>query len=181
MPSPVAHILTGLAIAVAAAPADPVRAVGTAPRAGPLIPVAVTCAALAALPDLDLLLAGTHRTASHSVVAVALVTFAAAAIAKGASVASARRIAVLCGSAYASHLLLDWLGTDNQNPPFGIQLFWPIERWYISGWDLFRSTERRQIFSSATIAHNLRTLVQEVGLLLPVLAATWFVRRRWRR
>lgn len=180
MPSPVGHILTGFAIALAAAPADPVVPSRTSPRPRSLFPLAVSCAALAALPDLDLLLAGTHRTASHSLVAVAVITLAAAAIARRASLPYAGRIALLCGSAYASHLLLDWLGTDNQNPPFGVQLFWPIERWYISGWNLFRSTERRQIFSSATIAYNLRTLVQEVGLLLPVLAATWFVRRRWR-
>src|SRR5712691_13271817 len=119
MPSPIGHALAGLAAVWIAdlVPGD--RAWRTAPasaswykRAGNGLTLA--CALLAAAPDLDFLL-GAHRTATHSVAAVAFVTLFAAAMASRAGRPIAR-VAAMCAAAYATHLLLDWLGADTFPP-----------------------------------------------------------------
>ena len=79
-------------------------------------------------------------------------------------------------AAYASHLLLDWLQAD-PTPPFGIQALWPASStWFISGWDIFRATERRHMFEPATMQRNIVAVVQEIVILAPVAAAAWLVR-----
>jgi len=78
---------------------------------------------------------------------------------------------VLCGIAWGSHLVLDWLGAD-PTPPRGIQALWPFsDRWFISDLDLFRGTERRQIFTSASMIYNLKAVGQEVAILAPITGA----------
>jgi inner membrane protein len=86
------------------------------------------------------------------------------------------RVALLCGAAYGSHILFDWLGTDRL-APFGIQALWPFsDQWYLSGWDIFPATERRRFFSAATILFNLKGVAQELLVLGPVLAVLWLIR-----
>jgi inner membrane protein len=131
------------------------------------------CAVLAALPDIDLVLPGFHRTSTHSVTAVVIVTIIAAAV---TAQVTRWRTALVCGAAYASHLLLDWLGAD-QFPPYGIELFWPFsDRWYISGWDVFRQTARLHFFAPEIIRQNLLAVAQEVAILAPVLLVLWLIR-----
>jgi membrane-bound metal-dependent hydrolase YbcI (DUF457 family) len=84
----------------------------------------------------------------------------------------------MCGAAYGSHLLLDWLAMD-ANPPFGLQILWPFSRaWFISGVDLFVQTERRHLFSLATIRTNLGAMAWEAAILVPVLVVLWLVREK---
>jgi inner membrane protein len=86
------------------------------------------------------------------------------------------RVALMCGAAYASHLLLDWLGVD-RNPPRGIQALWPFsDEWFISGLDVFIQTERRQFFTWTTLQTNLAAMAWETLLVLPLLGAIWLVR-----
>ena len=181
MPSPIGHALAGIAVAWTAdlIPRDRAsRGVhGTATwyeRAGGGLTVA--CAGLAAAPDLDLAFAA-HRTVTHSIGAVFLVGLGAAVLAANARRPIAR-VALTCAAAYGSHLLLDWLGADHY-PPFGIQLMWPINReWYISGLDVFRQTARLRIFTHGPMMTNLRAILQEIGILLPVVAVLWRARLR---
>jgi membrane-bound metal-dependent hydrolase YbcI (DUF457 family) len=180
MPSPIGHALAGIAVAWTAdlVPGD--RAWRTAPesaswyrRAGN--GVTLLCAGLAAAPDLDLAF-GTHRELTHSIGAVVIVGLCAAALAAGAR-RPVTRIALMCAAAYGSHLFLDWLGTDNY-PPRGIQLMWPFNReWYISELDLFRQTARLRIFTRGPMLTNMRAVLQEIAILLPVLVVLWRVRR----
>jgi membrane-bound metal-dependent hydrolase YbcI (DUF457 family) len=130
---------------------------------------------LAALPDVDLLLPIAHRTATHSLGAVAAVglLMIVAAVVTGEVTA---KIALACVAAFASHLLFDWLSVD-QSAPRGIQLLWPFtSTWFISGWDVFSGTERRHLFRLATIHKNLNTISREVAILAPVVGAIWLVR-----
>jgi hypothetical protein len=84
----------------------------------------------------------------------------------------------MCGCAYATHLLLDWLAVDRL-PPRGIQFFWPFTpRYFISGWDVFLQTERRHFFSMATIETNTRTVALEIAILLPIVVVVWILRER---
>ena len=134
----------------------------------------LTCAGLAAAPDLDLIL-HTHRTGTHSITAVILVTIVAAAM---TDKVNRWRIALMCGAAYATHLLLDWMAIDRY-PPSGIQLLWPFSSsWFISGIDLFPQTQRQQIFTNAGIRTNLMAFAWETMLLVPMLAVLWRVREK---
>jgi LexA-binding, inner membrane-associated putative hydrolase len=86
------------------------------------------------------------------------------------------RIPVICGAAYASHLLLDWLGADD-TPPRGLQLLWPFnEAWYISGLDVFRQTARRQFLTAPMMKQNAIAVALELAILVPIVAALYLVR-----
>jgi membrane-bound metal-dependent hydrolase YbcI (DUF457 family) len=175
MPSPIGHALGGVAVAWAADALDGLR---TPPR------LVALAAGLAAMPDIDLLVPGTHRTATHSFAAVGVVLIVAAIVTRKVT-ADPRtrghwRVALLCTAAFASHLLFDWLGAD-RFPPRGIQLLWPFsDRWVISDSDIFRQTARRQLFSAAVVRQNVVAVAQEVVILVPVLALLWAI-KRWRR
>jgi len=186
VPSPIGHALGGAAVAWAA---DVVSARRRPAR------VALLCGAVAMLPDLDLLLPVRHRTFTHSAGAVGIVMIIAAAVtawvtrrARGRSSGpgTAARvvmpgtwtIAILCGSAYASHILFDWLGADN-SPPFGVQAWWPFSHdWYLSGLNVFRVTERRHFLSAATLLINAKAIGQELLLLGALLLVVWLVREK---
>jgi membrane-bound metal-dependent hydrolase YbcI (DUF457 family) len=134
----------------------------------------LTCAVLAAAPDLDLAFT-VHRTVTHSVGAVVAVGLCAAAISArlGRPIA---RTALTCAVAYGSHLLLDWLGVDRY-PPIGIQALWPLNHeWYISGLDIFRQTARQRIFTRPIMLVNAKAVAQEIAILAPMAVALWLVR-----
>ena len=163
MPSPIGHGLAGISVAWF-----------TTPRARRS--VAITCALLAASPDIDVL-SGSHRGPTHSLAAVALVC-AVAVVFSGAWRLPAARVAAACGLAYASHLLLDWLGKDTA-APYGIMALWPFSsRYYWSGADLFMEISRRYWKGDEFIVGNLRSLVVELALLLPIAALAYFLRIR---
>ena len=56
-------------------------------------------------------------------------------------------------------------------------MLWPFDdRWFISGWDLFIGSERRDLFSAPTMRRNLEAIAQEVAILLPIVVVLWSVR-----
>jgi membrane-bound metal-dependent hydrolase YbcI (DUF457 family) len=179
MPSPIGHLLAGVAAAWTAdlVPGNrdwrsaPVTAGWYARAGGGFTAV---CGALAAAPDLDLFFGG-HRTVTHSLTAAVVVGLCAAAAA-AATRRPIARVALTCTLAYATHLLLDLLGADPV-PPEGIQLLWPFSRaWFISGWNVFEHTERRHLFSAFSLDENAKAIFREVLILVPVAAMTWLVR-----
>lgn len=156
MPSPIGHALAGVAVA------------WTGDRRLTLV-----CAGLGVLPDIDLLFPAAHRSYSHSLTAVLVVTIVAAAV---TGKVTRWRTALVCGAAYASHLLLDWLGADTR-APFGIQLLWPLsDRWFISGWDIFRVTTRFEMFTVEAMRRNATAIAQEIAILVPILVIVWLIR-----
>ncbi len=175
MPSPIGHALGGVIVAWSAERIPSGPAAGRAPEH---VSAALTlaCAALAAAPDLDLLLPGWHRTVTHSVGAVIIVTIISACVTGWVTGKINWRIAGICGVAYASHLLLDWLGAD-PSPPLGIQALWPFShRWFIARWTIFPITERRNFFSWASFATNVKAAAVEVIVLGPVVLGLWRMR-----
>jgi membrane-bound metal-dependent hydrolase YbcI (DUF457 family) len=170
MPTPVGHALGGLAAAfLANAIARPIF---TPPILTPGILLVCVVAALA--PDLDIL-AGHHRTYTHSIGAAAVVGFVSwLALRRRAVHAAAAAVAVV--AAYGSHLLLDWLGKDTARPS-GLTIFWPFSpAYFMSGLDLFGEVSRRYWLPNEFILGNLRAVSWEVFVLLPVLIAAW---ARW--
>jgi inner membrane protein len=167
MPSPIGHLLAGVATTWAIDPRADRRLI-------------LTAAGLAALPDLDLILPLPHRTVTHSVVAVVVVTIIAAVVTRQVTRRPARslklRVTAICGAAYASHLLLDWLGSDNF-APYGIQALWPFsDRFYISGWGVFRLTARANVFTAPMIVRNVTAVAQEIAIMGTIVWALWLVR-----
>jgi inner membrane protein len=179
--SPLGHALVGYAIG--RLPSD------AHARARWLAPA---CALLAVAPDLDFVpgwIAGTpalyHQGASHSVTAA---LFAAAVCAP--LIARARGDLLRCFgwlfAAYASHLLIDWLGADAR-PPLGIPLFWPLsQEHHLSPVPLLPGIshsptghEGRAAWLVSLLAwHNVFALAVEVALALPLLAWAWLRTRR---
>jgi membrane-bound metal-dependent hydrolase YbcI (DUF457 family) len=117
----------------------------------------------------------THRTVTHSISAVAFAGLLAAALAANAQ-RPITRIAMMCAAAYATHLLLDWLAVDLSEPR-GIQALWPFRfDWFISDIDLFRQTERRHLWSAATMVKNSKAILGEIAILGPLVVGLWLVR-----
>jgi membrane-bound metal-dependent hydrolase YbcI (DUF457 family) len=173
VPSPIGHGLAGIAIACSAE---------YLPRQlrWALVPswLLLTCALLATLPDIDILLLSIHRGKTHSIGAVALVAIISAAVTRWVTGRINWSVVFLCSLAWASHIFLDWLGQDDRAPR-GIQAWWPFsDQWTISGWDIFRPTERRDPLSRATITHNALTAAREIVILGPIAGLLWLRRKK---
>ena len=134
-------------------------------------------AAVAAVPDLDLILRW-HRSESHSLGAAAIVATVAAWTLW--PVARTRRLIWLAiFAAYATHPLLDSLALDNA-PPLGIMAFWPFSRAYVqSGVALFAPVWR-QWWVPGFLVHNSLAVAREALMLAPVCVAVWWWRRERR-
>lgn len=167
MPSPIGHAMAGVIVALA----------GEEPPARRPWPLLIACAALAAIPDLDYIYPPIHRGPTHSFAAVLLVAVGVAAVTRSRGGRTHWRVVAVCTMAYASHLFMDWLGRDVTDLP-GVRMLWPwSDHRLISGWDVFRNTERTDLFTYEKIVHNARTLLQEVVILGPILAVLWWRRR----
>ena len=162
MPSPVAHVLGGLATAFVVD--SLVR------RSSVTVPVLIASAAIAVAPDFDLV-GGTHRTYSHSVGGVAIVGVVCWLLVRARS--SNVNIAAILTAAYASHLPLDWLSKDTREPS-GLTALWPFTtKYYQSGWDVFPEISRRYWLLDEFILGNLRAAAWELAVLGPCLLLAW--------
>jgi membrane-bound metal-dependent hydrolase YbcI (DUF457 family) len=182
MPSPVGHAIAGVAAGWLIAP----RAAGT-PREQ-ILRVAVFALA-GTIADVDLL-AGTHRAPTHSLAAAVLAGIAtwvwcavrkARAPLKEAGLRVERddrplRLAVAITAAYATHTLLDWLGTDSW-PPIGIMALWPVSHgYYESPLHVFMAISRRYWLPDFWML-NARAIARELVILGPVLGFVLWLRR----
>jgi LexA-binding, inner membrane-associated putative hydrolase len=131
-----------------------------------------TFAVVGAAPDLDLL-AGTHSTYTHSIGAAALTALAVLLWHRGRQ----PRLALACAAAVASHILLDWLGSDT-TPPIGIMALWPFTReFYQSPFFVFMAITRRW-WLPQFYTWNLVAALREVAILGPIAFVVGALRRR---
>ena len=162
MPSPVGHALGGLAAAFA------VDALARRPRL--TLPLLGAAAAFAVSPDLDLL-AGSHRTYTHSIGGVAMVALACWLVLRvrhGTSAGTA-----LLTAAYASHLPLDWFSKDTRDPR-GLTALWPFsDSYYQSPWAVFGETSRRYWLPEEFIFSNAKEAMLECAVMLPLVLIAW--------
>ena len=117
MPSPIGHAIAGVLGGWIVDPPTGHKAKRIA---------AYAAAGMAA--DLDLLV-GTHSGPSHGIGAALIVGFVTWAILRRAHTCRSAIAACAMAIAYASHTLLDWLGTDS-SPPIGIMALWPFSHQY---------------------------------------------------
>lgn len=173
MPSPVGHALGGFALGWLAARSS---------RLPHPILTAAVFASLGVVPDLDVLVEGTHRLYTHSVGAVAFVAVLAAVSlrAAGPRGLTAREHAVLAlaaAAAYGSHILLDWLG-DDRSVPIGVRALWPFtDAFFQSDLRWFPRIERRYWLPGFWTA-NLYAIAWELLVLSPIALIAWAVRGR---
>lgn len=160
MPSPLGHACAGVAAGWLA----------SRPAAAPPWTPTLAFAVLGMLPDIDLLV-GAHSGPTHGIGAAVIVAGMALAVTRS------WRWALAAGLAYGSHTLLDWLGTDTR-APIGIMALWPFTHaYYESSLHVFMGVSRR-IHASNFWSYNLRALVREMIVLIPILAAAGWLRRR---
>ena len=158
MPSPVGHALGGLIVGEVLAPS-----------------ALILCAVAGVLPDIDFAWGG-HNRETHSLGAAVIAGLVVLAWKRSPRLAAAVTLA------WASHVLFDWLGSDD-TPPLGVMALWPLNsNFYFANAFVFEAISRRYWLSNF-ITHNAWAVVKEVLILGPlaVIAFLWQVRRRYRR
>ena len=167
MPSPIGHALAGIAAGWLVAPP------GVARREAALRTAVFGIAGAAA--DVDLLF-GAHSGPTHGVGAAAIAGLLGWTFLRARGIRHAPRIAGAIALAYVSHTLLDWLGTDT-SPPIGIMALWPFSRGYFeSHLHLFMAISRRYWLPEFW-TYNLRALVRELLILVPIVGLLMWSRR----
>ena len=165
MPSPIGHALAGLiAGSLVSLPRQDTARWMTAYAA----------AGMAA--DLDLFV-GAHSGPSHGIGAALIVGAVTWAILRRGRVHRRAITACAMAVAYASHTLLDWLGTDS-SPPIGIMALWPFRRQYFeSPWHVFMAISRRYWLPEFW-TFNLLALGRELLILVPLALLVFAMRRK---
>lgn len=172
MPSPVGHALGGAIVGLVCEARRPGRGRGLERlRAALASPVVLAGAVAGVLPDVDFLW-GRHNMETHSL---------GAAVAAGLVVWLWRRgqgrLALTVGGAWASHVLFDWLGSDD-TAPLGVMALWPLtSSFYFAHAYVFEAISRRY-WLTGFVAHNLWAVTTEVLMLFPGLAAAAWWRTR---
>jgi len=174
MPSPIGHALAGIAAGWLVDPPGARDARGALRRAA-------VFALAATAPDLDLLV-GAHSGPTHGLGAAAIVGVLVWIWGRGRGRSGgwggSRTAPVALAAAYASHTLLDWLGSDT-SAPIGIMALWPFSRdYYESRLHVFMAISRRYWLPDFW-TYNLRALARELVILVPLVAAVLLI-RRWR-
>jgi membrane-bound metal-dependent hydrolase YbcI (DUF457 family) len=129
------------------------------------------CALAACLPDIDFFW-GRHNMETHSLGFAALV---------GLGVLVWRRdgrLALACTLAVCTHVLFDWLGSDDF-PPLGVMAFWPVTtEFYFANAFVFDAISRRY-WLPGFVQHNIIAVLREIAILAPVAGPLlwWRVRR----
>lgn len=151
MPSPIGHALGGVIIGEALAPS-----------------ALLLCVAAGILPDVDFAW-GAHNRETHSLGAGVLAGLLVLAWKRNV------RLALAVSLAWATHVLFDWLGSDD-TPPLGVMALWPITSdFYFAHAYVFEAISRRYWLDNF-IPHNAWAVTKEVVLLGPVA----LLARKWR-
>jgi hypothetical protein len=163
MPSPVGHALGGVLIGLGILPSRHVY----------LVRDLGICAAAACLPDVDFLW-GRHGMETHSIGAAVLAGIATWALTRR------RDLAVAFALAWLSHVVFDWLGSDD-SPPIGVMALWPFtSAFYLAHAYVFEAISRRYYLPNFW-EQNLWAVAKEVLILVPPVAALWWWRTRSQR
>ena len=171
MPSPVGHALGGL---IAHAAGADRRDLQDWPR---IVLVAVAACA----PDLDLLLGFAtfgqrHRAESHSLGAALASGILVAWLARTRRCVRSSWLGALVALGWASHVLLDLIGSDSQ-PPLGLMALWPWSNAYFKA-PLVLFLDIGRTLRASTVWQNAVAAAWEIVLLLPILLAVTWLRRR---
>ena len=153
MPSPVGHALGGLIVGEVLAPS-----------------ALLLCAAAGVLPDIDFAWGG-HNRETHSLGAAVIAGLVVLAWKRSP------RLALAVTLSWASHVLFDWLGSDD-TPPLGVMALWPLtSNFYFADAYVFEAISRRYWLDNF-YTHNGWAVIKEVLILGPIAGILVFLRRR---
>ena len=187
MPSPIGHVLGGIAAAwlISGAPRTPLRPVPIRLNPAPSMwREAMLFGALGALPDVDLLF-GAHSGPTHSIGA-AIIVGLVVGLSRATRVLQSPRVAawtaaLACSAAYGSHVLLDWLSSDT-TAPIGIMALWPFrDGHYESDLHVFWAISRRYYQGWTFVRQNGAAAARELAILVPILILVVVLRPRTER
>lgn len=183
MPSPVGHVIAGVAAGWLVAGVPKIAGLFRVKAPSTFSREALLFGALAALPDIDLLF-GAHSGPTHGLGAALVVGILAGLVQRvrmrrpRTAGLSPLALAVACSAAYGSHALLDWLGTDT-SPPIGIMALWPFSAaHYESDLHVFMAISRRYYQGWRFVVQNVLAVCLELVILVPALALVWRFRGR---
>ena len=170
MPTPIGHALGGLIVgSLIGQGSRDRRDSHDHGRWAALTDVRVLCVIAACVPDVDFAW-GRHNMETHSLgfaLLVGLVVFAWR---------RSGRVAIACAVATATHVLFDWLGSDD-SPPLGVMALWPISSsFYFANAFLFEAISRRY-WLPGFVMHNVLAVIREIAILLPITAVALVFRR----
>jgi membrane-bound metal-dependent hydrolase YbcI (DUF457 family) len=173
MPSPIGHALGGVIAAFAVGRVFLARGHGSwsiEARALGLVALA------ACLPDIDFLW-GRHNMETHSLGFALIVGAVALAYTRGRVV----WFPLACTLAVVSHVLFDWLGSDDAQP-LGVMALWPFSNeFYFANVFLFEPISR-QYWKPHFLPHNIWAVIKEILLLAPIVVGIlWYGKGRSRR
>lgn len=177
MPSPIGHALGGLIAALIVRP-TPHAPGAESPGPWPSRETWRLYGAIglvACLPDVDFLWAR-HNYETHSVGAAVIAGLAVLAWTKG----KGGRLALAVTLAWSTHVLFDWLGSDDM-APLGVMALWPLtsEFYYADAW-LFDAISRHY-WRDDFVSQNVIAILKEIAMLAPpALALMWWRRGRVR-
>lgn len=153
MPSPVGHALGGLIVGEILAPS-----------------ALLICAVAGVAPDLDFAW-GRHNMETHSLGAALFAGLAMLAWKRNP------RLAIAVTLTWSSHVLFDWLGSDD-TPPLGVMALWPLDtHFYFANAFVFDAISRRYWLDNF-ISHNAWAVVREIVILGPLAMVGWWYRRQ---
>ena len=153
MPSPVGHALGGVIVGEVLAPS-----------------AILMCAAAGVLPDIDFAW-GAHNRETHSLWAALIAGLIVFAWKRSP------RLAIAVTLSWASHVLFDWLGSDD-TPPLGVMALWPLNsNFYFADAYVFEAISRRYWLDNF-YTHNGWAVIKEVLILGPIASALVLYRRR---
>jgi hypothetical protein len=89
------------------------------------------------------------------------------------------RLALAVTLAWSSHVLFDWLGSDD-TPPLGVMAWWPINsHFYFANAYVFDAISRRYWLDNF-FTHNAWAVIKEVLILGPLAFIAFSIRSRRR-
>jgi len=143
------------------------------------------CAIIACLPDIDFLpgiFVGNinyyHHKGTHSIFFALVMSLAVWAVARGKNRV---KWGFLTFILILSHLAIDYITID-LGAPFGIPLLWPFSGKYFCFQNAFLpSTVRSASVASVFNAHNLRVILSELIIYLPLAIISYVVYRMVRK
>jgi membrane-bound metal-dependent hydrolase YbcI (DUF457 family) len=85
------------------------------------------------------------------------------------------RLALAGAAALLTHILFDWLGSDDF-PPLGVMALWPwSSEFYFAHAYVFATVSRRYQLPGF-VAHNVLAVLREIVILLPIAAMMFWYR-----
>jgi membrane-bound metal-dependent hydrolase YbcI (DUF457 family) len=157
VPSPIGHALGGVIVGSVLTPS-----------------ALLICALAGVLPDVDFAWGG-HNRQTHSLGAAVIAGLVVFVWTRD------RRLAIAVALSWATHVLFDWLGSDD-TPPLGVMALWPItSNFYFANAFVFEAISRRYWLDNF-YTHNGWAVIKEVLILGPIalIGFRWRAQRRSR-